>query len=228
MGPALFTVAGMAVNYFNQKHASDAAQSIEGGAAGTQQGYRTAALSDVNKQAQNIATSDPNAVAAQNNGKFVASLRANQSANNGGTSGPTSALGPVAGANKRYGSDAAASAGAVQKYGETNAADMSALDSAITQRQNEGLANQTLATTLNGINQQSYRQNFVDQMRAKIAGTPNPWVGLVGKGLEAVGGGMAQNGWFSGTPDATSATGQAAGNTSPSGYLNQGGYLVNH
>jgi hypothetical protein len=209
MGPALFLpVAGMAMNYFNQKHASDAAQSIEGGAAGTQAGYRTAALSDVNKQANNILNSNPTAAANAEQGSFIKNLRANVGGAGSQTSGPTSALGPVAGANKRYGSDTNASAATVQNYGNTNAGEMSAIDTAVNQRKNEALQMQTLGTTLNGLNQQSYSQNFVDQMRAQLAGRPNPWVSMFSKGLETAGMGMAQNGWFGGNgpPSSTAVT----------------------
>ncbi len=189
MGPAIPLVAGMAINYFNNKNASDKAQNIEGGAAGTQQGYRTAALSDVNQQAKNIANSNPNT--SVENGKFVAALRAG---NTTGTNGPTSALGPVAGANKRFGSDVASGNAATSNYGGTQAGEMSAIDSAVTQRKNEALQMNALGTMLSGINQQAYQQNFVDQLRAKSAGTPNPWLSLVSKGLMTGAQGMAMNG----------------------------------
>lgn len=192
MGPAVFLpIAATAMNYFNQKNASDKAQNIEGGAAGTQAGYRTAALSDVNQQAKNIANSNPNSAAE--NGKFVQALRAG---NTTGTNGPTSALSPTPGANKRYGSDTASSAAAVQNYGGTQAGEMSAIDSAVNQRKNEALQMQTLGTTINGLNQQAYNQNFVDQLRARVAGTPNPYIAMAAKGLSAAGMGAAVNGWF--------------------------------
>lgn len=222
MGPAmLLPLAGSALQYFNGKAANDRAQSVEGGAAQTQQGYRTAALSDVNAQANKIATSNPNSAAE--NGQFVAQLRKNVggAGNQNGNAptnfgAPTSALGPVPGANSRYNADSKAAAGQVQKYGDTNAGEMSAIDSAVNQRKNEALQMQTLNTTINGINQQSYAQNLVDQMRARAAGTPNPWVNLAGQVLKGAGAGMSMNNWFSPSSATPSFGPSGGGNWSPS------------
>ena len=55
---------------------------------------------------------------------------------------------------------------------------MANADAAVRQRQNEGLAMQTLGTNLNTIGAESYTKNFVDQLRAQTAGQQSPWVSL--------------------------------------------------
>ena len=192
MGAAFILPAiGTAMNYFNQRNANERAQKVNLSDEALQNTYRTQALGDVNAQANKIATSNPQAAAAQEGGGFVANLRANQAKEaTGGTSPtnfgtPTSALGPTPGANKRYGADTANAASQVQSYGNTNAGEMSAIDTAVNQRKNEALAMQTLGTNLNLLNQKSYQQSFVDRLRAAAVGTPSPWISAA---AQAIGG----------------------------------------
>ena len=61
---------------------------------------------------------------------------------------------------------------------------MGQLDAAVRQRQNEGLSMEDLQTKLNTLGQKSWGQNFVDQLRAQVAGQANPWVNLLGGMLQ--------------------------------------------
>lgn len=85
------------------------------------------------------------------------------------------------------------------------AGEMGAIDAAVRQRQNEGLAQQTLGTNLNTLGAQSYTKNFVDQLRAKASGQANPWVGLLGQlatnyGMSAAGSALGNGASAGGTP----------------------------
>lgn len=108
--------------------------------------------------------------------------------------GASSALAPAAGASSRYGADVGKSQAAVSGFGNDMAGEMGQIDAAVRQRQNEGLAQQTLGTDLNTLGAQSYTKNFVDQLRAQAAGVPSAWgtlasqlVGGLGKGLSKSG-----------------------------------------
>jgi len=194
----------------NQYFANKRGQNVEATALANANSAKTKANGLVDQQTQQIAKSDPTAAANAETGQFVQTLRKNV----GGTDSsgaPTSALGPVPGANSRYSSGSKAASADVQNFGGTNAKEMSAVDTAIKQRQNEGLQMQTLGTNLNQINQQAYQQAFVDQLRAKAAAQPNPWVDMFTKGLSAAAGGMSKNGWFANDPS-TDTSGNFLGN----------------
>ena len=163
--------------------------------------FRDQANSQVKNLTQQISQNNPQQLAAKETGDFVANLRKNSAGS--AQPGASSALAPAAGANSRYGKDTAASRAQTEAYGDTNAGEMSAIDSAVRQRQNEGLAMQTLGTNLNTIGANSYTKGFVDQLRTQAAGTANPWVSLfsniLGKGSQA----YAKNGWGGGSPGGT-------------------------
>ena len=191
----------------NQQNATKRSNNAEVQALTNQQGFKNQANSLVNQQTRNIATSDPNALKNQEESAMVNTLRQNVGGSTGTASksptnfgAPTSALGPTPSGSSRYSADKAAAGTQVQNYGNTIAGQESALDSAIRQRQNEGLQMQTLGANLNNINAQSMAQGFVDQLRAKAAGTVNPWVSMFTQGLGGLAGGMSKNGWFSGAP----------------------------
>jgi hypothetical protein len=82
---------------------------------------------------------------------------------------------------------------------------MSAVDAAVRQRQNEGLAMQTLGTNLNLLGAQSGATGFVNQLRAQAAGQTSPWASLFSNILGGTANSAAKNGWFSGSPPADSS-----------------------
>lgn len=195
--PAVISAVGAAGNAVNQSNANKREQNAEVVAQDNANNFRNQANNLVKQQTQKIATSNPAADAAQEQGNFVSQLRKNI----GGTTAsgdPTSALGPVAGASSRYNAGTKAASADTQNFGDTMAGNVSAVDAAVRQRQNEALQTQTLGTTLNGLNQQAMSQAFVDQLRAKAAGTPSPWVSMFSNILGQVGGSAAKNGWFTG------------------------------
>jgi hypothetical protein len=78
---------------------------------------------------------------------------------------------------------------------------MSAIDSAVRQRQNEGLAMQTLGTNLNLLGGQSQMSNWVNQLRAQAASKANPYASLFSSILGDTANSMSKNGlpWGSST-----------------------------
>jgi hypothetical protein len=211
--PAVMAAVSAAGSAVNSNNANQRSQNAEVQAQDNQNMFRNQANNLVKQQTQKIATSDPDAIANQEKGNFVNTLRQNVGGNTGNTStdptnfgAPTSALGPTAGASSRYKSGSTAAAEQTQQYGNTYAGDESAVDAAVRQRQNEGLQMQTLATNLNGINQQSYSQGFVDQLRAKAAGVQSPWASLFSGVLGGAAQSAAKNGWFTPGPSSTAGT----------------------
>jgi hypothetical protein len=203
---AAVSAAGSAVNSNN---ANQRSQNAEVQAQDNQNMFRNQANNMVKQQTQKIATSNPDAIANAEKGSFVNTLRQNVGGNTGNTSteptnfgAPTSALGagPAAGASAKYKAGAAAAGAQTQSYGNQYAGQESAIDAAVRQRQNEGLQMQTLATNLNGLNQQSYSQGFVDQLRARAAGVQSPWASLGSSILGGAANTASKNGWFSGSP----------------------------
>jgi hypothetical protein len=207
--PAVMAAVGTGAQYVNQQNASTRQNNAEVQAINNQQQIRGNANAQVKQLTDQVAQNTPTQIQGQETGAFVNTLRKNAAGSTQG--GPTnlnptnggqsvSALAPASGASSRYNADTAASQKAVQDFGQTNASELSAVDAAVRQRQNEGLAMQTLGTNLNGLNLQSQTQSFVDQLRSLTAGQANPWVSILGKGLNSAAGGMAKNGWFTGGP----------------------------
>lgn len=184
--------AGQGINTMNaQKRQSNAeVQSID-----DQQQYRANANSQVKALTDAISKNNPQAMAAKQTGDFIKTLRQNQGGGNPDSSfgGPTSALAPAAGASSRYKSDATTAQSGTEKYGQTYASEIANIDSAVKQRQNEGLAQQTLGTNLNLLGAESYTKNFVDQLRAQTAGQSNPWVTMFSGMLQKGAGAYASN-----------------------------------
>lgn len=197
--PAAIAAVSAGAQGINQMQANKRQQNAEGQAIANQAQFRENANSQVKNLTNQIAQNTPTQIAQQETGNFVNTLRKNAagSAAPGATSSnpdtnfgaPVSALPPAAGANSRYKTDTANAQTEAQKFGNTNAAEMGAIDAAVRQRQNEGLALNTLGTNLNTIGAESYSKHFVDQLRAGAAGQVNPWVGMfssiLGRGAQA-------------------------------------------
>ena len=173
--------------YANTSAANSRQDSAEAQAINNQQQIRNKGNALVNQTVSGIAKDNPQQIAAQETGNYVAQLRRNAagSAQGGSTSTSpslfgqsTSALAPGVVGSSQYKSDQAKSQAQVQAYGNTEASEMGDLDAAVRQRQNEGLEMQTLNTNLNTLGAQSASQNFVDQLRAQTAGQTNPYIGL--------------------------------------------------
>lgn len=194
MGAAFILPAiGAAANYINQRNANNRGQAAATAAINNQSGFRTQAMNDVAQTTNQIAKNSPDAIANQENSNFVSNLRSNM-AKNSSPNGPTSALGPVPGANSRYGAGVAAGTAATQGYGNTQAGDMSAIDAAVKQRQNEGLQLQTLGTNLNQIGAASNAKSFVDNLRTQAVSQTSPWVSLFSKMATGAGSALAMSG----------------------------------
>lgn len=198
--PAVMAAVSAGGQAINQSNANSRAQNSEAQSIADQQQYRQQANDQVKNLTQQIATNSPQQIANQETGSFVNTLRQNAagSAQPGATSSnqndtnfgaPVSAMPPAAGASSRYKSDAASAQQQTQQYGNTYAGEIGQIDAAVRQRQNEGLAQQTLGTNLNVLGAESYTKNFVDQLRSQAAGQSNPWVSLfsnmLGKGAQA-------------------------------------------
>lgn len=191
--PAALTALSAGGQYVNQQNALSRQNTAETQAINNQQQIRGQANQQVKQLTDQIAKSSPQQLQGKATGDFVSQLRQNVGSSPQ-SSGPTSALAPVVGGSSRYNADVAQSGKDVQDYGNTNASELSAMDSAIRQRQNEGLAMQTLGTNLNGLGAQSYTQNFVDQLRAQAAGQTSPWVSLLSNLAGNAGKSLATNG----------------------------------
>ncbi len=213
--PTLMAAVSSGASYVNQQNATSRANNAEVQDIQNQQQLREQANSQVNKQTQNIASSSPQQLANKETGDFVKNLRQNVGGSAAGAGGstnfgaPVSSLGSTPGASSRFASGTAAANKQTQQYGQTNAEEMSAVDSAVRQRQNEGLQMQTLGTNLNQLNAQSQMTGFVDQLRAKAAGQQSPWLSLFSNAVGGAANSASKNGWFS--PDTTNTYGSDTG-----------------
>ena len=225
--PALLTAVSSGASYMNQANATQRANNVTMQDIGQQQQSRQQANDLVKQQTQNIATSSPQSIAAKETGDFVKTLRSNAagSAAGGATNAnptnfgaPVSALSPTAGASSRYKSDAANSQTQTQQYGNTNAAEMGAVDSAVKQRQTEGLNMQTLGANLQQMQLQAYQNHFVNQLRAGAAGQTSPWVSLFSNAVGGLASSGSKNGWFAQPTPTTAPTAPA----DPSGSMAAG------
>jgi hypothetical protein len=221
--PAALAAVSAGGQYVNTQNANKRQQNAEVQAMDNQKQFSDAAKGQVNKQIQNIATSNPAAAAMKEQGDFVSTLRKNvggKGTSNAPTNfgAPTSALGPTPGADSRFGKDSATASNQTQSYGDTNAGEMSAVDTAVRQRQNEGLQMQTLGANLNTLGAESYTKNFADQLRAQAAGQANPWVSLFSNMTGGAAGAMAKNGWFAKPAGAAGTVSAVPNMTNPSLY----------
>jgi|SRR5579859_1162782 len=185
--PAVLAAAGTGAQYVNENQAQGRQQAAEVQAIGNQQNIRGNANAQVKALTDQINNNSPAQIQGKATGDYVNTLRKNAagSSQGGSTSNnPTnfgqsvSALAPVSGGSSRYNAGKASSQAETQQFGQDNAQELGALDAAVRQRQNEGLAMQTLSGTLNQLGAQSATQNFTDQLRAQSAGQANPWVSL--------------------------------------------------
>jgi hypothetical protein len=199
--PALLAAAGTGVNYVNTQSANARQQAGEVQTIQDQEKLQQQGNSQVKALTNQIAQNTPNQLAAQATGKYVDVLRKNAAGTQKGGSGgasilfgqPTSSLPPTINAGSRYKADAAASQNQTEDYGSQLAGEMGQIDAATRQRQNEGLAANTLGTNLNLLGAQSYTQNFADQLRAQAAGQASPWMTLLGGVLQGTAGALSKN-----------------------------------
>lgn len=183
---ALAALSGGA-QYANQRQANSRENASETQNIIDQQQLQNQANSQVKQLTSQIAQNSPAQIQAQATGDYVNELRKNAagSTQGGSTTGSpttygasTSALAPNVGGSSRYQTDKGTSQQEVEDYGNKYAGELGALDAATRQRQNEGLAMNTLATNMNTLNQASWGKNFVNQLRAQASGNANPWVSL--------------------------------------------------
>lgn len=213
--PALVAAVGSGAQYVNTQNANKRQQASEVQAIDNQQQFRENANSQVKDLTNQIAQNNPQKLAAKETGDFISTLRKNQAGSaKGGATGapgdtnfgaPVSAMPPTAGASSRYKDDSNAAQQQTQDYGNTYAKEIANIDSAVRQRQNEGLAQQTLGTNLNLLGAESYTKNFVDQLRSQAAGQANPWVGLFSNMLQKGANAYAANAGGSAPPPGQSA-----------------------
>lgn len=226
--PAVVAALGATGQAVNQSNANKRSQNSEVQALDDQAQYREQANSQVKALTNQIAQNSPQQIAAKETGDFVNTLRKNQAGSaQGGATGapgdtnfgaPVSAMPPAAGASSRYKSDAANAQKETQSYGNTYASEIGNIDAAVRQRQNEGLALNTLGTNLNTLGAESYTKNFVDQLRSQTAGQANPWVGLFSNMLQKGAGAYAQDpSMFSSPSTANLVSGKYSGSGSGGG-----------
>ena len=192
--PAALAAVSAGGQYVNQKNAASRQDQGEAQAIRDQQQIQTEAAGKASALTKQIATNTPTQIANQATGDYVSNLRKN--AAGGSQPGASSALAPAAGGSARYNKDVGTSQAAVGGYGNDLAGTMGQIDAAVRQRQNEGLAQQTLGTNLNTLGAQSYTKNFVDQLRAQASGVANPWVGLASSLIGGLGTGLQKSGAF--------------------------------
>lgn len=215
--PAVMAAVSTGAEAVNQQQANSRQQNSEAQSIMDQQQYRNQATAEVNKQIQNIKQSNPTALQDQATSAYVSQLRKNAAGAQSGTNNAsqtfgqsTSALAPSVNGNARYNKDVASSQQETQQYGTNEAQEMGAIDAAVRQRQNEGLAAQTLGSNLDVLGAESYGTSFVDQLRAQAAGQTNPWVSLGSSILSQAASGASKN--MTGAPSGTTSYGQVGTN----------------
>ena len=188
--PLAVSALSAGVGYANNKAASDRQTNATVQGLQDQEKLRQQGNAEASALTKQIATDSPDKIAAKATGDYVKQLRT-ASANAKGSK--SSALAPVVGGSSRYGSSVADAGAASDTYGRDYAGQMGQLDAAVRERQNEGLAQQTLGTNLNRLGAQSQTQGFVDSLRAAAAGTPNPYAALGSQLLGSFAGGLSKN-----------------------------------
>lgn len=207
--PAAIAAVASGAQYVNTSNANKRQDAAEADAIRDQQAIQGKAAASVNKTVQGIQQDTPTKIAQTATGQYVQQLRKN--AAGAGAGSTTSALAPVSGSS-RYKGDVSRGTATAQDFGNNAASEMGGLDAATRLRQNEGLSMQDLGTNLNTLGAESYSKNFVDQLRAQVAGQPNPWVSLFS--------GMVKNGalaYASGAGGAGGAGKGAAGGVGAGG-----------
>jgi hypothetical protein len=207
--PAALAAVSGGAQAVNQSNANSRQQNAEVQAINQQQQYRQQANDQVKNLTQQITQNNPQQIANQETSNFVNTLRKNEAGSTqGGSTGtnsntfgqPVSALPQnISGASGSYKNATAAAQKENQQYGNTEASQVGAIDAAVRQRQNEGLALNTLGTNLNLIGANSASSGFVNQLRAQAAGVQNPYASLFANILGGVANTGTKNGWFSGS-----------------------------
>ena len=199
--PAVLAAASAGTQYVNQSQANSRQQASTVQSIIDQQKLQSQGNSQVKALTSQIARNTPDQLASQATGKYVDVLRKNAAGTAKGGSGgasilfgqPTSSLPTNINANARYNTDTAASQNETEKYGSELAGEMGDIDAATRQRQNEGLAENTLGTNLNLLGAQSYTQNFVDQLRSTASGQQSPWLSLLSSTLGGAANTLSKN-----------------------------------
>lgn len=233
--PAVLAAASAGTQYVNTQNANSRQQAGEVQTIMDQQKLQQQGNGTIKALTSQIANNNPNQLASQATGAYVNQLRKNAAGTQTGSGNnspllfgaSTSSLPSTLNGSSRYNADTANSQAQVQSYGNQLAGEMGQIDAATRQRQNEGLSMQTAGTGLNLLGAQSYTQNFVDQLKASAAGQSSPWLTLLGGALGGAGNTLSKNMAPSASPSDMNGSSIYGGTTTPSNYLNQGGYLVN-
>jgi hypothetical protein len=176
--PAVLAAVSAGGQYVNQKGAQDRSDAATIAGLQHQQQTQQEASGKVAQTVKEIAANNPDQIRAKATGDYVQQLRRNSAGATAGKPGAGSALAPVAGASARYNADLGTAQTGVADYGNDLASQMAGIDAAVRQRQGEGQALNTLGTNLNLEGAKSFGQNFVDTLRAQLAGQENPWLSL--------------------------------------------------
>lgn len=92
--------------------------------------------------------------------------------------------------------DAENAAAGVADYGATRAGQMARIDSAVRQRENEGVLFNKALADIGLLKRDSAGMDFLDQLRLKSI-RPDPWINAFGSAMQGAGRQMASNGWGS-------------------------------
>jgi hypothetical protein len=221
--PAVLAAVSAGGQAVNTAQAQNRANNSEISSIQQQQQLESQAANQATQLTRQIAQNNPQKIQGQETNAFVNNLRKNQAATSGSggtsfnpTSGAGSSLSPVVGGSKRYSSDVGASQQAGEQYGNSTATDMAAIDGAVRQRQNEGLAMSGLSTNLNLMGAQSSALQFVNQLRTNAAGQADPWVNLAANLVGNAGTSLSKN-----TPSWLSNGSSGAGITNGGGIGGQ-------
>lgn len=218
--PAVLAAVSTGATYANQSQANQRQNDAEAQAIRNQEAITEKSNQATRALTQQVAKDNPQQIAGQATGDYVATLRKNAagSTQGGSTSNgaqtfgaSTSSLAPAAGASSRYNKGTAASQQEVENFGDNYARELGTIDAATRMRQNEGLAMGTLGTQLNTLGAQSYGQNFVDQLRAQASGQANPWISLASGLFSNAAGTISKNGLPWGKPQTTVGTANGTG-----------------
>jgi len=187
--PAVLAAVSEGAQYANQQNATQRQNNATIAGIQNQEALQQKGSDEVKQLTNQLATSNPDQLAAKATGQYVNQLRTNAAGESQGGSGnapgsvtfgaPTSALPTDINASSRYQQQAAGNQQQIEQFGNTLAGQMGQIDAATRQRQNEGLAMQGLGTNLNLLGAQSYTQAFVDKLRSATAGVQSPWLNLL-------------------------------------------------
>lgn len=189
--PTLLSAAGTAAEYANSSQANSRQNSTLASGVGQQQGLRSQAAGDIAQTTNTIAKDNPAQLQDQATQQYIQNLRSN--IGSAQQPGVESSLTTQAGANPRYAKAQSAANTAVQGYGSQLAQEKGATDAAVRMRQNEGLDMGSLATSLQGLNQNSQSDYYTNQIASKAAGTQNPWVQAASSFLGNYGNALSKN-----------------------------------